>query len=196
VTAGVVSALGRAISEPGSSQSQASGPFLFDLIQTDAAINPGNSGGPLINLDGQVVGINTLAAGSAGASGQQAQAIGFAISISTAKPIADQLVATGKVIHPYMGIAYVPLTPAIAAQLGVTVTQGVVIQQVVSGSPAEKAGLQSKDIITEINGQPLTGESTLAQIIQSLKPGDTVDLTVLSNGQTMQVKLTLGEKTS
>jgi S1-C subfamily serine protease len=196
VTAGVVSALGRAIPEPGSSQSQASGPILFDLIQTDAAINPGNSGGPLINLDGQVVGINTLAAGSAGASGTQAEGIGFAIAISTAKPIADQLVATGKVIHPYMGIAYVPLTPAIAAQLGVTVTQGVAIQQVAPGSPASDAGLQPKDIITEINGQPLTGESTLAQIVQSLKPGDTVDLTVIRSGQTMQVKLTLGEKPS
>jgi serine protease Do len=196
VTAGVVSALGRAIPEPGSGQSQAAGPFLFDLIQTDAAINPGNSGGPLINLDGQVVGINTLAAGSAGASGQQAQGIGFAISISTAKPIADQLVATGKVVHPYMGVAYVPLTPAIAAQLGVTATHGVVVQQVVPGSPAEKAGLQPKDIITEINGQSLTGESTLALIIHNQKPGDTVDLTVLRNGQTMQVKLTLGEAPS
>jgi S1-C subfamily serine protease len=196
VTAGVVSALGRAIPEPGSSQSQASGPFLFDLIQTDAAINPGNSGGPLINLDGQVVGINTLGGGTAGASGLQSQGIGFAISISTAKPIADQLVATGKAIHPYMGIAYVPLNPAIAAQLGTQVTQGVAIQQVVAGSPAADAGLQSKDIITEINGQPLTGESTLPQIVHTLKPGDTIDLTVVRNGQTMQVKLTLGEAPS
>jgi S1-C subfamily serine protease len=196
VTAGVVSALGRAIPEPGSSQSQAAGPFLFDLIQTDAAINPGNSGGPLINLDGQVVGINTLGGGTAGASGLQSQGIGFAISISTAKPIADQLVATGKVIHPYMGIAYVPLTPSIAAQLGTQVTQGVAIQHVVTGSPAADAGLQPKDIITEINGQPLTGESTLPQIVHTLKPGDTVDLTVVRNGQTMQVKLTLGQAPS
>jgi S1-C subfamily serine protease len=192
VTAGVVSALGRTIQEPGSSQSSSAGPFLFDLIQTDAAINPGNSGGPLVNLNGQVVGINTLAAGTAGASGVEADGIGFAISISTAKPIADQLVATGKVIHPYMGIGYVPLNPAIAAQLGTSATQGAVIMQVAPGSPAADAGLQTQDVITEINGTPLTGESTLAQIVQSHKPGDTLNLTVVRGSQTLQVKITLG----
>lgn len=191
VTAGVVSALGRTIQEPGSSQGSGSGPFLFDLIQTDAAINPGNSGGPLVNLDGQVVGINTLAAGTAGA-GVQAEGIGFAISISTAKPIADQLVATGKVVHPYMGIAYVPLNPAIAAQLGTDATQGAVIMEVVPGSPAADAGLQPQDIITAVDGTSLQGESTLAQIIQSHKPGDTLDLTVVRGSQTLQVKITLG----
>jgi S1-C subfamily serine protease len=192
VTAGVVSALGRTIQEPSNSQGSGAGPFLFDLIQTDAAINPGNSGGPLVNLNGQVVGINTLAAGAAGASGVQAEGIGFAISISTAKPIADQLVATGKVIHSYMGIGYVPLNPAIAAQLGTSATQGAVIMQVVPGSPAADAGLQTQDVITEINGTPLTGESTLAQIVQSHKPGDTLDLTVVRGSQTLQVKITLG----
>jgi S1-C subfamily serine protease len=192
VTAGVVSALGRTIQEPSNSQGSAAGPFLFDLIQTDAPINPGNSGGPLVNLNGQVVGINTLAAGTAGASGVQAEGIGFAISISTAKPIADQLVATGKVIHPYMGIGYVPLNPAIAAQIGTNVTQGAVIMQVAPGSPAADAGLQTQDVITEINGTPLTGESTLAQIVQSHKPGDTLDLTVVRGSQTLQVKITLG----
>jgi S1-C subfamily serine protease len=192
VTAGVVSALGRTIQEPSNSQGSAAGPFLFDLIQTDAPINPGNSGGPLVNLNGQVVGINTLAAGTAGASGVQAEGIGFAISISTAKPIADQLVATGKVIHPYMGIGYVPLNPAIAAQLGTSATQGAVIMQVAPGSPAADAGLQTQDVITEINGTPLTGESTLAQIVQSHKPGDTLNLTVVRGSQTLQVKITLG----
>jgi S1-C subfamily serine protease len=192
VTAGVVSALGRTIQEPGSSQGSGSGPFLFDLIQTDAAINPGNSGGPLVNLDGQVVGINTLAAGTADASGVQAEGIGFAISISTAKPIADQLVATGNVIHPYMGIGYVPLNPAIAAQLGTDATEGAVIVQVVPGSPAADASLQVQDVITKIDGTSLTGESTLAQIVQSHKPGDTLDLTVVRGSQTLQVKITLG----
>jgi S1-C subfamily serine protease len=192
VTAGVVSALGRTIQEPSTSQGSGAGPFLFDLIQTDAAINPGNSGGPLVNLNGQVVGINTLAAGTAGASGVQAEGIGFAISISTAKPIADQLVATGKVIHPYLGIGYVPLNPAIAAQLGTSATQGAVIMQVVPGSPAADAGLQTQDVITEIDGTPLTGESTLAQIVQSHKPGDTLNLTVARGSQTLQVKITLG----
>jgi S1-C subfamily serine protease len=192
VTAGVVSALGRTIQEPGSPQGSGAGPFLFDLIQTDAAINPGNSGGPLVNLDAQVVGINTLAAGSAGASGVQAEGIGFAISISTAKPIADQLVATGKVVHSYMGIAYVPLNPAIAAQLGTNATQGAVIMEVVPGSPAADAGLQPQDTITAVDGTSLQGESTLAQIIQSHKPGDTLDLTVARGSQTLNVKITLG----
>ena len=193
VTAGVVSALGRTIQEPGSSQGSGAGPFLFDLIQTDAAINPGNSGGPLINLDGQVVGINTLAAGTAGSSGVQAEGIGFAISISTAKPIADQLVATGKVVHPYMGIGYIPLNPAIASQLGTSATQGAVILNVVPGSPAASAGLQARDIVTAVDGTALQGESQLALIIHNHKPGDTLDLTVLRGSQTLDIKITLGE---
>lgn len=194
VTAGVVSALGRTVQEPGSSGSS-QGPFLFDVIQTSAPINPGNSGGPLVNLAGQVVGIDTLVAGQA-EPGVQAQGIGFAISISTAKPIADQLVATGRVIHPYLGIGYVPLNPAIAAQLGIQETQGAVVGQVVPGSPAAQAGLRRGDVITAIDGTPLKGESALAQIISTHKPGDTVTLTVARDGQTLSVKLTLGEMPS
>src|SRR5579871_3292480 len=141
VTAGVVSALGRTVQEPGdqsssplSTQSSA-GPFLFDAIQTDASINPGNSGGPLMNLAGQVVGINTLVAAQA-EPGVPAQGIGFAIAIATAKPIADQLVANGRVAHPFIGISYVALNPSIASQLGVsTSTKGVVVAQVVARSP-------------------------------------------------------------
>jgi S1-C subfamily serine protease len=140
VTAGVVSALGRNVQEPGG-QFGGQGPCLFNVIQTDAPINPGNSGDLMVNLQGQVIGINTLAAGQI-ASGVQAQGIGFAIAISTAKPIADQLVATGKVVHPYTGISYITLNPAIAAQLNVKQTEGIVIANVAPGSPAAKAGLQ------------------------------------------------------
>src|SRR5205807_10231831 len=111
VTQGVVSALGRTVQEPSSSGSGPAGPFLFDLVQTDASINPGNSGGALVNLAGEVVGINTLVAGQA-EPGVPAQGIGFAIAVDTAKPVADQLVSTGHVVHPYMGIAYLPLSPA------------------------------------------------------------------------------------
>jgi S1-C subfamily serine protease len=193
VTAGVVSALDRTVQEPAGPTSQ--GPFLFDVIQTSAPINPGNSGGPLANLNGEVIGINTLVAGQA-EPGVQAQGIGFAIAISTAKPIADQLVATGKVIHPYMGIGYIPLNPAIAAQLGIQAKEGIVIARVVPGSPAEKAGLQVREVITEVDGTPLTGESTLAQIINEHKPGDTLTLTVLKGTQKSTVKLTLGEMPS
>jgi S1-C subfamily serine protease len=190
VTAGVVGATGRAIQEP--STSTGAGPFLFDLIQTDAPINPGNSGGPLVNLDGQVIGINTLG-GGATSSGVQTQGIGFAISINTAKPIADQLVATGKVIHPYLGISYVPLNPALAAQNGIPVPYGAYVTAVVPGSPAANAGVQVNDVITAIDGTNLDSDSALAQILNQHKPGDTVTLTVQRGSQTLTVKVTLGE---
>jgi S1-C subfamily serine protease len=194
VTAGVVSATGRAVQEPATSSGTA-GPFLFGLIQTDAPINPGNSGGPLVNLDGQVIGINTLGGGTT-SSGVQTYGIGFAISISTAKPIADQLVATGKVIHPFMGITYVPLNPALAAQNGIPVPYGAYITSVVSGSPAAQAGLQSGDVITAIDGTEIQSDSGLAEIISQDKPGDTVTLTVQRGNQTLTIKLTLGQSSS
>jgi S1-C subfamily serine protease len=191
VTAGVVSALGRSLAEPGSQLTQ--GPFLFNLIQTDAPINPGNSGGPLVNLQGQVVGINTLTAGQTG-NGVQAEGIGFAIAISTAKPIADQLVQTGSVVHPYMGISYVSLNPAIAAQLGIQQIYGDVVTDVTAGSPAAQAGLQVYDVITAIDNTPLKNESDLAQIVQSHKPGDTLTLTVLRGSKQLTLSLILGKQ--
>jgi S1-C subfamily serine protease len=190
VTAGVVSALGRAISEP--SGSGGAGPYLFDLIQTDAPINPGNSGGPLADLQGRVVGLNTLGGGQAG-SGIQAQSIGFAVSIATARKIAEQLVTTGKAIHPYLGISYVPLNPAIAAQLGISQVEGIVIAQVATGSPAAAAGLQTKDVVSDVDGVALKGESEFAQIVSTHQPGDTLTLTVLRGSQKLSIKLTLGE---
>jgi S1-C subfamily serine protease len=195
VTAGLVSATGRVIEEPpptsSSQQIPGSGPYLFNLIQTSAAINPGNSGGPLVNLDGQVIGINTLGGGST-SSGVQSEGIGFAISMATAKPIADELVATGQVVHPYLGADYVPLTPALAAQNGIPVPYGDYITAVVSGSPAAQAGLQKDDIITQVNGTDIKGESDLVLVIHDHKPGDTLTLTVLRGSQTMTVKVTLG----
>jgi S1-C subfamily serine protease len=198
VTQGVVSALGRTVQEPAPSNTpgaqQQAGPFLFDVIQTDAPINPGNSGGPLANLAGEVVGINTLVAGQA-EPGVQAQGIGFAISIATAKPIADQLVATGQVVHPFIGIQYVPINPAIASQIGVqATTQGVVIGAVERGSPAAQAGLQPRDVITAVDGQQLQGDTALAEAINGHKPGDTITLTVLRGGQQLSIPVTLGTR--
>jgi S1-C subfamily serine protease len=190
VSEGVVGALGRTVQEPASSGS-GQGPFLFDVIQTDAPINPGNSGGPLVNLDGQVIGINTLVAGQA-EPGVQAQGIGFAIAIATAKPIADQLVAAGHVEHAYLGIRYIPLNPAIAAQLGINEKDGVVVGDVVSGSPAAQAGIQAKDVISAVDGQTLRGDSALAGATYNHKPGDQITLTVLRQGQSIQVPVTLG----
>ncbi|MDD5369229.1 MAG: trypsin-like peptidase domain-containing protein [Anaerolineaceae bacterium] len=191
VSAGVVSALGRSVQEPGG-QTSAQGPLLFDLIQTDAPINPGNSGGALVNLAGQVIGINTLVAGQA-EPGVQAQGIGFAISIATAKPVADALVANGRVVHAYLGIEYQPLNPAISAQLGIRQTQGAIIGNVVPGSPADAAGLQPNDVVTAIDNQPLKDESDLAKILSAHKPGDVITLSVDRGNKTGQVKVTLGE---
>jgi serine protease Do len=190
-TAGVVSALGRAVQEPGTGQ--AAGPFLLGLVQTDAAINPGNSGGPLVNLDGKVIGINTLGAGDAG-NGVQATGIGFAIGSSTFTRVAQQIVANGKAIHPYIGIRYVPLNPAIAVQLGIDTNQaGGAVASVQPGSPAATAGIQPRDVITQIDGKALDSESALAEIIDGHKPGDTVTFTVLRAGKAQDLKVRLGE---
>ena len=193
VTAGVVSALGRTVQEP--SDTSAQGPYLYDVIQTSAPINPGNSGGPLVNLAGQVVGINTLVAGQA-EPGVPAQGIGFAISLAAAKPIADQLVATGKVIYPYLGLSDVDLNPAIAAQLRITEQEGIVIRRVARGSPADTAGLQRLDVVTAVDGKSLPGDSELQRILRDHKPGDTLTLSVIRGTQKLAVKVVLGEAPS
>ena len=149
-----------------------------------------------MNLSGQVIGINTLVAGQA-EPGVQAEGIGFAIAIETAKPIADQIVATGKVVHATMGgFSYLPLNPSRAAMLGITDTKGVMIGQVESGSPADKAGLRSDDIILAINGGALEGDSAIAQVLNSHQPGDTLTLTVQRGSQQVSLEVTLIEKSS
>jgi S1-C subfamily serine protease len=192
VTAGVVSALGRTVQEPGSSRGP--GPFLFDVIQTDAAINPGNSGGPLLNLDGEVIGINTLVAG--GSANIPAQGIGFALAINTVKPIANDLVTKGRAFHPFLGVSYVPLTPAVAAQIGATEKSGVLVGRVTGGSPAFAAGVQANDIILAIDGVTLTDESSLARAIDARKIGDTITLTIVRSGSRLTLQATLAERPS
>lgn len=189
VTVGVVSAVGRTVQEPGVDGT--GGSFLFDVIQTDAAINPGNSGGPLLNLDAEVVGINTLGAGSAGQV--PVQGISFAIAIDTAMPLAEEMIETGTVAHPYLGISYIPLNPAISSQLGTSVSEGAVIGQVEPGSPAEEAGLEPDDIIVEINGEALEGESDLPAALNGLDVGDEVELVVLRGDEEVTVTATLVE---
>ncbi len=190
VTAGVASALGRTVQEP--SDSNGSAPFLFDVVQTSAPINPGNSGGPLVNLAGQVVGINTLVAGMA-EPGVPSQGIGFAISIAAAKPIADELVANGHATHTYLGIRYTALTPSVAARLGITQKNGIVVMSVVTGSPAAKAGLQRQDIITSADGSAITDESGLARTLSTHKAGDKVTLIVMRGTQERTITVTLAE---
>lgn len=198
VTAGVVSALGRTVQEPpiqsGSAGAGTGGPYLFDVIQTSAPINPGNSGGPLVDLNGDVVGINTLAAGQTAPGGPQAQGIGFAIAINTAKKIAATLILQGHVDYAYLGIDVVTNTPALAAQYGLPSATGVAVVQLPSGSPAAAAGVRSKDVIIAIDSQPITDTSDLSSILASHKPGDKITLTWVqaTGNQKVSKTVTLG----
>jgi S1-C subfamily serine protease len=190
VTSGVISALGRdvPVTDPETGQER----VLHNLIQTDAAINPGNSGGPLVDDGGTVVGINTAVAGGA-------QGIGFAIPVNIAKPIMAQALAGQQLERPWMGVFYVPVNRSVADEDKLPIDYGAYISAPTSGdiaivpdSPAAKAGLQVGDIITDIDGRRIDGTSTLDDILSQYKPGDTVTLTVLRSGQTVQVPLTLG----
>lgn len=184
VTVGVVSALNRSV--PGSG--------MEGLIQTDAAINHGNSGGPLINLRGEVIGINTLVVRGNGLTGDQAEGLGFAIPSNTVKTIAQQLIATGKVEHPYLGVSFVQIDPEIAFDQDLPVQNGALVQAVEPNTPASQAGIQQGDIITAINGTKLDGNASLRQILLQDKPGDTVKLEVLRDGKILTLDVTLGTR--
>lgn len=190
VTTGVVSAKGRSITA-GSMYSTES---LLNLIQTDAAINPGNSGGPLVNLDGEVIGINTaIAAG--------AQGIGFAIPINDVKSIIESVKTFGKIIRPYLGVRFMMLDSTKADELQIDVEGGALLTgdeangefAVVPGSPADKAGLQIKDVILEVNGEKVTLEKPLHLIISKFKPSDKITLKVWRSGEEIEVQITLAE---
>jgi S1-C subfamily serine protease len=187
VTAGVVSATGRDEQEPGEQQGTV-GPTLYDLIQTDAAINPGNSGGPLINMKGEVVGINTLGS-------TQAQGIGFSISIDGAKQIAQQLRDHGTVTRGYLGIGGATVTPSIAASLGLAAQDGVVIGQLDPSGPAAQAGLQQSDVIIGLGDVPVhTLQDLQNALTTKYKPGDAVAVKINRNGQEQTIQVTLGQK--
>jgi S1-C subfamily serine protease len=189
VTAGVVSALGRDEQEPPSeSTPNQAGPTLYDLIQTDAAINPGNSGGPLVNLKGEVVGVNTLGT-------SEAQGIGFAISIDGAKPIVQQIRQNGRVVRAYLGIQLQTVTPSIAAAANLATGNGVEVASVVQGGPAARAGLQQGDVIVAINDVQVKSQGDLqGALTNKFKPGDTVDGKFNRGGTEQTVKVTLAER--
>jgi S1-C subfamily serine protease len=186
VTTGVISAKDRTL--------EAEGERFDNMLQTDAAINPGNSGGPLVNLKGQVVGVNTAMAGNA-------ENIGFAIPINLAKYAIESFKKNGKIIRPYIGIRYIPITKEIATINNLPVDYGVLIKSgrsfnelaVVPGSPAQKAGLREGDIVTAVNDQKIDENKSLNSILLQYQPGDTVELTVMRNSQEQKIKLTLGE---
>ena len=180
VTEGIVSALDRSIREP-------NGVFLDSLIQTDAAINPGNSGGPLLDAAGNVVGINTAVSGSA-------QNIGFAIGISPARTVIEQLIARGKVIRPFLGVEMLAVSPEIAAQQDLSVKQGALITRVVPNSPAAKAGFQAGDVIVSIEGTKIVDPGEVGTVLITRKAGDEIEVVVARGKQQIRLRPTLGNR--
>ena len=187
VTAGIISGTGRSVTA--SDGSGGNTETLTDMIQTDAAINSGNSGGPLVNAAGEVIGINTATA--------SAENMGFAIPISSAKGMLDQLIANGKADRTYLGVYSVEITPEVAKQYNLPVSEGVYLYSpssysaIVKDSPAAKAGLKDKDIITKVNGTKIGAAGSLASLIGEYKPGDTVQLTVVRDGNETAINVTL-----
>lgn len=170
VTAGIVSAKGRIIG---------SGPY-DDFIQTDASINPGNSGGPLINMNGEVIGINTAIVASG-------QGIGFAIPINMAKDIIAQLKSKGEVTRGWMGVGIQDLTPELAEYYKVKGETGVLVTQIFEGDPADKAGIKTNDIITAVNGEPVTSSRELSRRIAALGVGQKAKITIMRDGREKSV---------
>jgi S1-C subfamily serine protease len=188
VTVGVISGLNRNLPMD-------SGSSLENMIQTDAAINHGNSGGPLLNLKAEVIGINTAILRST-TSGDVAEGLGFSIPVDTVKIVSQQLIDNGKVIRPFIGITYNPVTPQIASYYGLSVESGVLVVDVVANSPAEKGGVQVKDVITAIDDQAINEQNPLANVLLKYQPGDKITLKIVRGGDEIQIKLTLAEKPS
>jgi len=204
LTVGVISSLGRVIESP-------NGRFIGEAIQTDAAINPGNSGGPLLNLAGEVIGVNSQIASTSGASA----GIGFAVPAEAVRRVADQLISQGYYSHPWLGVQTVDIGPNQAqllrdAGMDVPVDQGVLVVDVVDSSPAAQGGVQGGsqtvrvgsyqvpiggDIITAVNGEPVISLQALTVYLENeTEVGDTVTLTVIRDGQTQDLQVTLAER--
>jgi len=189
VSVGVVSGLGRTITASGGGIMQT----MEDVIQTDAAINQGNSGGPLLNLRGEVIGINFAMA-------QLAENIGFAIPINKAKKAIGQIKTLGKISQPFLGVRYIIINETVQERNNLPVNYGAWIIRdikesgIYPGSAAEKAGLKEGDIILEINGEKITFENSLEKIIMRYNPGDKIVLKILRNGQEKNIEVVLGER--
>lgn len=187
VTSGIISAVGRPLT---ASDGQDQAEQLENLFQTDTAINPGNSGGPLVNLSGEVIGINTAIA-------QDAQGIGFAIPINDAKGLIKSVIDKGKLERAYLGVRYISITPDVVAELKLNVKNGAYVSggdgeaAVINDSPAAKAGLREKDIITKVNKTAVDQQHPLSSLMAQFSPGDTVDVTYLRDGHESTVKVTL-----
>lgn len=188
VTAGIISGTGRSVTASDGTGRQSE--TLSDMIQTDAAINSGNSGGPLVNAAGEVIGINTATSASA-------ENMGFAIPISSVKGMLSQLIANSKAERTYLGVYTVEITPEAAKAYNLPVNSGAYIYSssaytaVTKDSPAAKAGLRDKDIIVSVNGAKVGSAGSLSSLIGEYKPGDTVQLTVIREGNEIAINVTL-----
>ncbi len=192
VTRGIVSGIGRTITASGGGVSET----IENAIQTDASINPGNSGGPLVNLRGEVIGINT-------AINRSGEALGFAIPINLAREAFNNFKKNNRIVRTFLGVGYVMLNRSLARANRLPYDQGAFIllpnsltgeTGIVPGSPADSAGLQPADIILEINSQKLAAGKTLASVIATYKPGDEVELKILRQGRESKVKVKLDER--
>jgi serine protease Do len=194
VSVGVVSGLQRTISA--SSQDGSFSERLEGIIQTDAAINTGNSGGPLLNLNGEVIGVNTAIA-------EAASSVSFAIPINIVKKDIEQFVKTNKIVYPFVGVRYLLINKDVKVEYKLSVDDGALVSNgdngepaITAGSPASKAGIKVKDIILQINGEKITLNNSLSTIIQKYKVGDTILLHILRSGKEIDVNLVLGERSS
>lgn len=190
VTSGIISGTGRPVTASSDGTSEGESENLTDLLQTDAAINSGNSGGPLLNLKGQVIGINTAVA-------SDAQSIGFAIPISATKGLLTHVIKTGKVERAYLGVQYVSITPEVREQYDLATSKGDYVtadrgQSVQSGGPADKAGIKDKDIIVAVNGSKVGEVASVSSLISEYEPGEKVEITVLRGGKEVKLTATLG----
>jgi serine protease Do len=181
VTRGVISAKGRTIDEQQYT--------INDAIQTDAGINPGNSGGPLVDAQGQVVGINTAIV-------QGAQSIGFSISSALVQPTVKALIENGQIDRAYMGVGTVEVTDSIAQNFDLPVDKGIAVTQVAPNGPSDTAGLQPDDVIVKVDGQDVTNNGELLAILAKHKAGDTVDVDYYRGNQQQTTKVTLGSRPS
>ena len=179
MTTGIISGLDRVV--------DVGNETLFNAIQTDAAINPGNSGGPLVDSNGKVIGINTAIA-----SPQTSNNVGFAISISSAKPIIDALRNGKQPQIAFLGVTSQPSRPTARARLGVD--QGAVVADVASGSGAAKAGIKQGDVIVEIDGAKVDSNDDVASTVRKHAPGDQIDVVIVRDGKQQTVTVTLGER--
>lgn len=190
VTTGIISGYGRDVQAADATGMNAE--TLQNLFQTDAAINQGNSGGPLVNMNGEVIGINTAVAGGG------AENIGFAIPINDVKGLIDSVVRTGRLERPYLGVRYITLTDSIAFELDVDTKRGAYImpneggqRSILRNSPAEKAGLQAEDIITKINGESINERNSLTSLISKHSVGEEITITYIRDGNERETKTTL-----